>query len=243
MRRIIMAAASAAFTLSGAATAAAPTFDFLFQVGSYQGSSGVFQASGTFTCDGPLDSNNRCIVVGITGTVYNPTLYGTGFTLNITGLSGFNGADQVITYVTDMYHPFGGDLTLGGLSFTTSCSAASSTCADPFGQDYNFFSRGLDSLGRLRILESDNLLGDGNKAGVTASFHLSPTPSAAPVPEPAAWTLMLLGFGAIGLALRRRQFLLSEGSERRCPGESRVPASLSQSATPETGLRRLLIAR
>jgi hypothetical protein len=40
-------------------------------------------------------------------------------------------------------------------------------------------------------------------------FTIDPARAVAPVPEPAAWTLMLAGFGAIGLIARRRRAMLA----------------------------------
>jgi hypothetical protein len=50
-------------------------------------------------------------------------------------------------------------------------------------------------------------------------FTLSVTPSNAAVPEPGAWALMIIGFGAVGLALWRRHVDLGLGREplRRQP--------------------------
>lgn len=48
--------------------------------------------------------------------------------------------------------------------------------------------------------------GDGNNAFLVANFSIVPSDTPpAPVPEPAAWTLMIAGFGLAGAALRRRE--------------------------------------
>lgn len=43
----------------------------------------------------------------------------------------------------------------------------------------------------------------GNRPGANGSY--SGTLSFSPVPEPAAWAMMLFGFGAVGFAMRRRR--------------------------------------
>jgi hypothetical protein len=40
-------------------------------------------------------------------------------------------------------------------------------------------------------------------AAPTMTFALF-SPSSSPVPEPAAWAMMLVGFGAVGYSMRRR---------------------------------------
>ena len=39
----------------------------------------------------------------------------------------------------------------------------------------------------------------------TAGFWTATFPAAAGVPEPATWAMMLMGFGAMGFAIRRRR--------------------------------------
>ncbi|WP_375391829.1 PEPxxWA-CTERM sorting domain-containing protein [uncultured Sphingomonas sp.] len=46
-----------------------------------------------------------------------------------------------------------------------------------------------------------------NFAGRTVSTNFEVTPAAAAVPEPAAWTMMIAGFGLAGMAMRRRQVI------------------------------------
>ena len=51
-----------------------------------------------------------------------------------------------------------------------------------------------------------DFLGARGKLGADMAFSLDATPA---VPEPATWTMMLIGFGAIGAAFRRRRPKLS----------------------------------
>jgi len=46
---------------------------------------------------------------------------------------------------------------------------------------------------------------NGNLANGPGNASYSATLNIAPVPEPATWAMMLLGFGAIGVAMRRRR--------------------------------------
>lgn len=160
-----------------------------------------FTASGTLTCAQALDANNSCIVTGITGTVTKTNVNG-GLALPIIGLSFYNLPDQRIFYfANDEHYPRHGDLTLAGLSFTTSSAAF------PDGAAYNIFSRGIGPQGSPRISETNETQVNGGigKLGAIAIFELSP----AAVPEPASWALLIAGFGIIGSMLRCRSSTLS----------------------------------
>jgi hypothetical protein len=47
--------------------------------------------------------------------------------------------------------------------------------------------------------------GSGDNAFLVANFSIAPSLTPSPVPEPAAWTLMIAGFGLAGAGLRRRR--------------------------------------
>lgn len=93
----------------------------------------------------------------------------------IIGLSNYAGADNNL-YVTGAW------VTFGGLSFSTTSLG-----------DFNFYNSGSGYYG---LLSSDRDI-NGYPDGVVATAHV------APVPEPATWAMMLLGFCVVGAALRR----------------------------------------
>lgn len=92
----------------------------------------------------------------------------------ITGLSNYAGADNNL-YVTGAW------VTFGGLSFSTTSLG-----------DFNFYNSGSGYYGLLSSQSNIN----GYPDGVVATANV------APVPEPATWALMFLGFGAIGFQMR-----------------------------------------
>ena len=94
----------------------------------------------------------------------------------ITGLSNYAGADN------DLYAT-GAWVTFGGLSFSTWSLG-----------DFNFYNSGLGYYGLLNSVTNSGGWADGAVA----------TANVAPVPEPATWAMMLLGFCGIGMVIRRR---------------------------------------
>lgn len=104
---------------------------------------------------------------------------------------------------------------------STISGAAATVLADAFGDETNFcvtsgtYSRCWSSFSSAALDSANSRLWGGihwrfdNEDGLLAgqqlgAFNLS-TRSFATVPEPATWTLMLVGFGAAGLGLRRRR--------------------------------------
>jgi hypothetical protein len=96
----------------------------------------------------------------------------------VTGLSNYASADNIF-YSTPSYVSF------SGLSF--------STLLNTFG----IGNTGLGDYGITDLLS--------NPGGLCCGTHpLSLTVTAAAVPEPATWAMMLVGFGGIGFAMRRK---------------------------------------
>jgi hypothetical protein len=75
--------------------------------------------------------------------------------------------------------------------------AFSKTSTDPAPEVWALLSPVVVGLGSHTITVAGTLLGP------TGSY--SGTLNVAAVPEPATWAMMLLGFGAMGLVIRRRR--------------------------------------
>jgi hypothetical protein len=89
-----------------------------------------------------------------------------------------------------------------GNYFTTGPSFLDGTGTTFFtasGSRVDFFNQSSNGLYRVNTFSP----GSSNFVNATSS------PAAAAVPEPTTWAMMLLGFGAVGFALRRRRPLLS----------------------------------
>ena len=112
--------------------------------------------------------------------------------------------------------------SLDGINFLTADATRGKNGSDnPFAQagstlkDYQITATGGESISALRVstcatalIGSCNLSGAGTGQGIFLfkqnSINLATNPPPPPpVPEPATWAMMLLGFGGIGMAMRR----------------------------------------
>ena len=88
-------------------------------------------------------------------------------------------------------------VTLNGAEFTTVSTGAI---------EFRYLNN-LPIAGGLQTLLVNGLSGgNGSYAGALAfeSQSARPSPSGSAVPEPATWAMMLLGFGVVGFAMRKR---------------------------------------
>jgi len=73
---------------------------------------------------------------------------------------------------------------------------------DPNGSFCNWSPIGVNFAGTAYSI---NFGGTANQTGYDNITFGSATPGGAPVPEPGTWAMMLLGFGGLGVAMRRRR--------------------------------------
>jgi hypothetical protein len=162
----------------------------------------IVPASRTFTftaSGGGQASAGTFTTTGGTTTVGGRQAY------TITGISGsFNGA--AITSLLPTGANFGGEPTDNYLfadqGYFTLSGVGFSVANAPF--DYNFYTSSGDNFTRL-YTRAAGVAGDpGNDQLNTTrlAFTLQPGPA---VPEPAAWALLILGFGVTGAAVRGRR--------------------------------------
>jgi hypothetical protein len=159
-----------AMLLAGLATSAANanTYDFSLSGSGISGNGVLTTANGS--------STSPFAILGISGTISDSQIdYGT--TLNITGLSNYASADNLLYYPTQPYIDFSGIsfVTLGGGSFNIGNGppyAIVSSILNPGG----YFPSGPYTTINLQISQT---------------------------PLPPAWTMMLIGLAGFGFAAYR----------------------------------------
>lgn len=121
-----------------------------------------------------------------------PTSFSDLFTFNIAGSSGLTNA-QVSTVLLGASQ---------NINFTSimldGTYAFSKTSNDPSPETWALLSPVLLGIGQHTISVAGNLIGPNGSYSGTINVQ-------APVPEAKTWMMMLLGFGAMGLAIRRRR--------------------------------------
>jgi hypothetical protein len=199
MRRLIFAAAAAAaLGMASMAQAAIHTMDVTWS-GDMFGNDAT--ATGVFTFD---DS----IVPDLGGAQFFHSM-GDGITdvsVDITGASSGNGhftlADFTGFYFA-AFSPLNYHAELIGQAMGNGCNYGSfGACYSTGSGDFNLFAANSDAPNGTYYFKLTTSDGAGDSLGVT-----SIRPGG--VPEPAAWALMISGFGLAGASLRRRRATLA----------------------------------
>jgi hypothetical protein len=77
------------------------------------------------------------------------------------------------------------------------------------GLDITSFTGNHNPYGGPDVFFTSDLIGPGGKTGnVGALYNVPENPGGGPVPEPATWAFMIMGFGGIGAMMRRRRAVL-----------------------------------
>ena len=114
------------------------------------------------------------------------------------------------TFGFDVYKPANGDSNVNGATFTASLDGS------PFASflasalpvtTWQTYSGTNSFVAQTSGLFSFSFTSNGFPAKdfVIDRFYLTATDSIGAVPEPATWAMMLIGFGAMGVSLRRRR--------------------------------------
>jgi len=136
---------------------------------------GISTASGTLTVQDTPGQNGGSLITAISGT-YN------GQAIQSLAPTGSYGNNDNLLFI-------GQNALLDGLGFTFNGAFGTRNIYSNGGN----FGEGGQGIG---VGYRDYEIGD-------VTFSIAPVTGA--VPEPATWALMLMGFGGIGLAMRRRQ--------------------------------------
>jgi hypothetical protein len=177
------ALASCFMAISGAGAQAAEYFNFSWTDGI--GNS----ATGQFITDGVTQPSGAMQITAITGVQTHGAAHS-----SITGVSGWAGADNLFFDPT----VGGAYFTFGGASYTT--LALGEWNLFHWNNSENALSFNVDNVGYPQ---------NGQPIAFRVGSEGQTSETAGAVPEPAAWTLMILGFGAAGAALRRRRAILA----------------------------------
>lgn len=190
-RNIIIAAAAAATMFSAPASAD----DFAFTYGRTDSDGTIVAASGIFTTSTTLTTVNGRSAYTILSTLGQRN--GIAFSMLAPDFPTTAGGADNYLFATGV--PF----TDLGVSFQL---------AD--GNFVNLFDSGTDGI--FEFAASD-IAGTLDVTGGAVTFVLTPIiseipPAAGAAPEPATWTMMIVGFGAAGIALRRRRAISAKVS-------------------------------
>jgi hypothetical protein len=187
----ISAATAALFSIAGQASATTYTISF--------DASGFQSAYGQAVPTDPV-IGSATVTFDPTQTYYNETA---GITLNSINITLDSTAlefdySPVATTFADTSSVVAGELIIGGAE-----SGAAIVTIAPSSNDFYVH---IDNATTAPVMQQ---LGYSQTATGGASYFYTPAPEAitvtSAVPEPAAWAMMLMGLGALGLAMRSRR--------------------------------------
>lgn len=212
MRKLMLGLAGASALAMGSAanaTLVVSTTDQVSAVTGPESSNGgmIFTFGYTSTCGSSGAAPAGAVTCGPTYSPFEATVqfmndvagfYGLGLqTTATTNQSGIIASTDVDFFNSNPLYSSGAYLTTTGGDFIAALGATA-------GSDDIFEGRALSGLFLDAGTYVIHVTGErGNGSSFTGTLNFAE--SNAPVPEPATWAMMLLGFGAVGFQLRRRR--------------------------------------
>jgi hypothetical protein len=196
LKHVAFAAIGIVGVMFAAAPASAQTYTEKLDLPGYgAGGPRVLQRSGSFTTGTVLSAANQTSNPSGWGNAFNVLLDTTAQTITFTG-------DGSNTYQTIDF-----DLTgISGFAFTglnaLTPYGATATGQGTYGYNTSFTGTSL------HIGYASTSLANGNYFQInqgSSVFKYSTAAATPGVPEPATWAMMLIGFGGLGVAMRRRK--------------------------------------
>lgn len=209
-KHLLAAASAAAFSIALAAPAQAAiyTTEAAFTAANpgattvaFGAVTGGYQAEGTFYAQDGVD------FTGTNLALVDTTLWGSQNSLLDDTYGGFIGAQFAATGAVGFYFASGfngGDLI--DLTFLNGATTLFSTGTAGGGVYSGFTFFGIDDIGSITGFRLDSA---ANPGGFPSLGAISFADTAGAVPEPATWALLILGFGVVGGAMRRRRTSVS----------------------------------
>ena len=206
MRRVLAIALAGAAALSFASAANAALVVNPNNTISLDHNAGANMA--TINFDGPSGSIASLLLTltGGSGNAYNFTYsISTPSNANLVGFA-FD-TDPALTGVTGVSGPlaFAANANFPGIGTVDGCFYSGNNCGAANNQATSFAGGFTLNFGSAPVTLSDfvdRYASIGGSGGPSGEGHGT---MVQPVPEPATWALMLLGFGGIGMVIRRRR--------------------------------------
>ena len=206
MRRYVVGLAASLFIAGPAAATTTLTFEGIpnnTPVGAFYGPDYVFSPSTLAIIDADAGGTGNFANEPSPNTIMFFTASNNAI-LNVT--NGFTGGfsfyySSFTNASINVYDALNGT---GNILATLNLSAqyADNCTGDPNGEFCNWSPIGVSFAGTAYSI---NFAGSANQTGFDNITFGSATPGRGAVPEPSTWAMMLLGFGAVGAAMRRRR--------------------------------------
>jgi hypothetical protein len=161
----------------------------------------AFPSSGSATPTGFLNGGGGGQFFN-TGDFVTETFAATGLGSATSAHWTFTMSDYTASGVTSTFDALINGVTVGSYSFTSNCDICGTTESIDFSDS---FAAIAGDTYTLRIEATSTVFPGGGSWNWNPDGQVTLSGGAGSVPEPAAWALMVLGFGGLGAAMRSRR--------------------------------------